>query len=383
MKNDHDDKQETIEEEIKNVTNLCGQIENYVKGSMATKSNAENFAENNQKNLTSTKKKNVRKNLSMDDKNPNDTNLCKLINNTYNKKLHSSVDKKETITAAKGIIKNKNILASSDLKKSQQSGNKQDNFHQTMESEKITQKFEELLTRFKEKETERINKLNNRKKEFSDKEIKEVKKIPNINSNSKKIFTSTDDFLTRQERFKSDLDKKKEQLREEKLRKEQEKLAKEEKALSNYNNKKYDKDYIEKKINVMYEWDSQRKNKIEKLKEREPVYSFKPNINKNSAKIASAKKQLVDNNEDQFVDRLYNQDVKKRKQKKEILEEIYLPSFTPNTNHNLKNMETDANEKVSSKITKLNLEYMSSKDNNVVGELLKERIKMIKNKKVE
>jgi len=384
---DDDTKEKNIDDEIKNVTKLCGQIEYFVKNTKINtvtnqkpnvSSKVEDFSVNNRKNLTSNKKhhKGRKANLSMDDKMHLDTGNFKLFNKTQLSTIkNSSVDTKNK------KLNSSKIVTISDKKQNKVlvDKNKNEHLHAPVDPALVEQKFEVLLNRFKECETNRIKKINEKKKEIEIKEAKEIKKVPYINPNSKKKVCTQDDFLTRQEKYQTEIEKKKEILKEEALKKKEKILAEEEKVLNSLNKKKLDKEYIEQKINNMLEWEEKRKNKIEKLKEEEPLPSFKPKINKKSGKILSGKNDNVDNNQE-LVERLYIKDIQKRKQKKEILEEIYTPSFIPTLNTDHKNLETEPKEK---NFNGVHLDHMSNKKTDAVEVMLKERIKMIKNKKIE
>ena len=331
---------QTIEEEFKNVNILCGKIENYVKNGIVKSHNntaiqkpdLESFSTSNKKNLKSSLKKNGkgRTNFSMDDKMFNDINYQTQVDN-HRVKI-PSVDFKSL--SKKTNLKN-NIYKSK--------------FETKNNQVKTKTNFETVLNRFKECEISRINKINEKKKLVELDLIKEVKNVPDIDKNSRKIVGGSEDFMTRQGKFLEDCEKKKNALKEETLKRQQKKLEEEENFLNSHKVKKLDKEEIDKNIITMYEWDALRKTKIEKLKEREPVYTFKPVINKNSSKMVSSQKPS--DSEGELVNRLYNQDLIKRKKKKEILEDSLTPKFVPDLtlSHNYKTLETEGKDLKKSK----------------------------------
>ena len=99
----------------------------------------------------------------------------------------------------------------------------------------------------------------------------------------------------------------------------------------------------------MYEWDNNRKQKNnERQKSIDEIYkkenTHKPKINKRSQKLAVIKLQkninkvsktnnIINNikisNKESLFERLYKDDVLKRKEKQLILNQIYSPTFTP------------------------------------------------------
>ena len=105
---------------------------------------------------------------------------------------------------------------------------------------------------------------------------------------------------------------------------------------------------INEKIKKWYEWDINRKEKInerqksiESIKEKQNTY--KPTINKKSKKLANIKSQKyvyeIPNKNNNIYERLYKDDVIKRKERQKILNQIYSPTFIPKLfKHNIKNV---------------------------------------------
>ena len=86
-------------------------------------------------------------------------------------------------------------------------------------------------------------------------------------------------------------------------------------------------------IKNMYDWDEKRKEKINvKRKNQEKNIKItlkeKPKIDKNSYMIT------VNRNPEKIFNRLYLDDVVNRKKNKELLEQIYTPTFKPNLMNN-------------------------------------------------
>ena len=94
-------------------------------------------------------------------------------------------------------------------------------------------------------------------------------------------------------------------------------------------NKKNRKKSADDRIKNLYEWDTKRKEKLnDKIKNKEKSIKSnmkkKPKIDKYSYKIT------VNRKPDEIFKRLYIDDVIKRKERKELLQQIYTPSFRPN-----------------------------------------------------
>ena len=94
---------------------------------------------------------------------------------------------------------------------------------------------------------------------------------------------------------------------------------------------------MDDRIKDIYEWEEKRKERLNnKIMNKEKIIKdnkHKPKIDKNSCKIT------VNRNPDQIFNRLYRDDVLKRKEKKELLEQIYTPSFRPNLRNDKKPKE--------------------------------------------
>ena len=86
---------------------------------------------------------------------------------------------------------------------------------------------------------------------------------------------------------------------------------------------------MDDRIKNLYEWDVKRKERLnEQIKSKEKNIKInmkkKPKIDKYSYKIT------VNRKPDEIFKRLYKDDVIKRKERRELLQQIYTPSFRPN-----------------------------------------------------
>ena len=170
-----------------------------------------------------------------------------------------------------------------------------------------------------------------------------LRKRKSIDNNINSIIKKEDDFLTRQAKYSA---KKKSDMK---------KLQKE--IAINYSSKKSNQDCfssgstrninnisfisglsctksmaeIESNISKLYEWDKKRKEKIAKMQNMKDKqikkYTYIPKINKRSSTLANKikKKNAIKEN---IFERLSKED-KLAKEKKQILVELYTPSFHP------------------------------------------------------
>ena len=219
-------------------------------------------------------------------------------------------------------------------------------------SKKITKQerekmFNQTYERFNKLESERNQRIESLKKSIIEKEKKSYRTIPKINSQSKILAKTNEDFLTRQKEKDKELNEKKKHLIEE--------YHKKEKYIKPAT-KKANQSEINKTISSLYEWDQKRKEKInlEKKQIEQKTLSkiqSRPQINKKSYKIAVHKNTMLKST--QLVNRLYKEDVEKLSQKKLLLNKIYTPTFTPSINSERRYDRTKA--RVLSSINKTHL----------------------------
>jgi hypothetical protein len=163
-----------------------------------------------------------------------------------------------------------------------------------------------MLSRFKFYEVEKEVKIQQIKRQVLRREEQTLKKVPKISQNSKKLHNCEEDFLTRMEKLKEQSDlKKKEMIDKEHKRKAEEETQILQEARSRHK-KRLDKSYLEEKVNNLLEWDTKRKFKINKLHDEENKRNyddctFKPEINRNSNKIATQRKNHANSDKDLVV----------------------------------------------------------------------------------
>ena len=214
-------------------------------------------------------------------------------------------------------------------------------------SKNLTEKLEKKLT----DKLDLINESNNdmssdfitRGKDFLVKKYKnlEIKKTE-INKKIKtksiemsiksKEMTDRDnnDFLTRMKKFTEKVENYRKVKMDEKWKKEEDiiQIVKNKHKLKSFQNDEKYKLLINWKNKINQENNERKNSDIENLKQK---CTFKPKISKKSTKIISLKNNFDTNNN--FVNRLYNEDQIKRKNNHEILKSIYTPSFSPIINY--------------------------------------------------
>ena len=170
------------------------------------------------------------------------------------------------------------------------------------------------------------------REEKQEAELKGVTYTPRLNKNSMNMVKGKKSFLERQASFEKKKQAKAQKLLEEKKKKEDEILKK------SRNTKIQNKD-INNFLTHCAEWENKKKEKITKmLKEKEQKEIL--------CKTSSNKKSKQnDSNLQNTLERLYKDDVLKRKQNQSVLTSIFTPSFTPRINKT-KNILNKTNDNI-------------------------------------
>ena len=91
-------------------------------------------------------------------------------------------------------------------------------------------------------------------------------------------------------------------------------------------NKKFNEEEFKKQIEAFNAWEKKRNEKIEKMKKEE----IQKEIDSISKKNIHHNKKMSSEKMPSMLDRLYTNDIQKRKENQILLTQIYTPSFTPN-----------------------------------------------------
>ena len=200
-----------------------------------------------------------------------------------------------------------------------------------------------------------------------------------FNDNEENLYDNIDSsFYETYKRFEKN--SKEQKIKIEKLQRRKENFMKEYFFIPRINNKKNESFSINK-LNFndrikLYETLKNEKNKLLKSeieKQRDEQY-------KTTFENYQNKKVVPLKNLQNSIQRLYKDDVKKRKEKQKNLNKIYEPTFKPKINKNLnRSMELISN-KDNNKYDEEVLNYMINKNNKVIENKL--RNKILKNKKI-
>ncbi len=233
------------------------------------------------------------------------------------------------------LLSNQRIINKSAQKKPVKRNKKIKEKNNSMNKDLIDDNFSDVYKRFIEGEKRQKEKIAQMKRNKEEQENKKYLYRPKINKKSIELTSKNkEDFYTRQRKMMEEKKKKDALLREKVKKKEKEEINKNNILLSNNLSKKNKNNKDRKKsvnetIHKLYEWDKKRKEKINnkiKNKEKNLVTNIqeKPEINKKSYIIT------VNRNPNQIINRLYKIDIAKRKEKQELLNQIYTPTFQPN-----------------------------------------------------
>ena len=196
--------------------------------------------------------------------------------------------------------------------------------------------IDEMIERFEDDIKKREENLEIIKRQLRKDEKKIYTYKPKMSEGSKKYNdTNEEDFFERQKNFYEKKAKKEEELRKVLKKKQEDEINENNILKKKEEEKKKDpeknKAEVEKSIKSLYDWEEQRKKKIEQKKKEktekvENDYNYRPKINGKSIKLAESN-QLRQKQPNIFL-RLSEED-KLLKGKKQILEDMYTPSFKP------------------------------------------------------
>ena len=205
----------------------------------------------------------------------------------------------------------------------------------------------EMIERFEKDIKKRYKKIEKKREELKKNEKKIYTHKPELKKNKKYQNENKDSFLERQKKYDENKKKKEEKYIENLRKTEQEKLnidsyifkkhnkkrekEKDKETENEIDSKRNNKEDVEKTIKNLYEWEAQRKKKIEqKQKEKigaaETKFDYHPKINQRSNSIV--KKNKNRKIEPDVFSRLSKED-KVLKEKKQLLIDLYTPSFHP------------------------------------------------------
>ena len=267
-----------------------------------------------------------------------------------------------------------------------------DKSHDKIIKDKNLEKFNLVYKKFEENEKKKLDKIEKLKKKIEEQNKMIYIYKPRINLKSREILAkkkeNEKDFYERQKMIMEKY-KKNDEILKEKIKKEKEK----EEALKNMNKIRYS--YVKSKL---YDWEDKQK-----MTNKSNINDSIDKEDESSEKTNTIYKIKVNRNINNIVNRLYKNDLEKRKHNLEILNKIYAPSFKPTLFENWKianksksiNKDNNSNIihkssnhiKINSSLENINYHEKRDKSNNMtdidnVTDLLRNRL-FSKNKNKE
>ena len=202
-----------------------------------------------------------------------------------------------------------------------------------------TKKHFNYLHRLEESEKRREEKMAQLIEKTKAEENKKYLEKPQIYEKSQRLLKTTKSFLERMKEEEKEQKERKNKLIDtitEQRKKEEAEIFK---RVNEINQRKLSKEEWNKQLERMKENEKKNKEKFKKIEEKTKEEQmkeckFKPKIDKGSNKLLKSSKLHMRVNSANVVQRLYNADLEIRKDKKELLDKRYLPTFTPNLGKN-------------------------------------------------
>lgn len=217
-------------------------------------------------------------------------------------------------------------------------------------------KFASTYKRFIEKDKEIKEKVSMMKKLKEEQETIKYPHKPLIDKNSRKITSrKNEDFFSRQKRLMEKKEKKNAVIKSRVKTKENEQI----KTNKKIKNKKDRKRTVEETIHKLYDWDTKRKEKLNKIRKSKERKELNDNIHSKSNK-------KVKLNLSNVVNRLYKADIEKRRVKTAILSNLLTPTFQPLITRNNSPKSNRSNYNKNNSLTKKKLNN-SSYENTIIS----------------
>ena len=333
-------------------------------------------------------KQKLKKEISVNNEKENNNEInFKKIKKEKNKKLNKSMSQ-EKIDAGKNF----STLVTTTKNKTQNmkipyvNTNKSDKSKDYQMKKRYSQENLSYINRFINYEKKKEEKLSEMKKEIDEKEKTKIKKKPNISRKSVELVSRInlkDSFLERMEE-----EEKKSKVKQEKLiEKIKNERAKKTEEMEKPLDFKIKKTTVDKKFNKIYQ-EMIKKEEIakEKLNAFSNVVneyemrecSFQPNINRNEENNNDKKIRKRRLSSDEIIQRLYDDELKNKENKRENLEQKYKLTFKPTINE--KSLELALKRKKYMEITEKEANINNKKENIKQNKKLKEKEKKIINK---
>lgn len=252
---------QNIEEEINRVNFLCEQLESYIKGK-----NSDLGQENKQRSISSNVRKKPNELIY-----PNRSRANVITTPSSDRIVQNSVNKDHSVDHKNKVFERLYKEKENKIKLNEKIQQKQEQEQEKNKNRLNKNEVNSMLSRFKYYQIEKQSKILEMKRKVIDKEEQNIKSVPEISLNSKKLQNNKeDDFLTRMEKLREQSElKKKEMIDKEQQRKNEEEMQIIQEARIRHKKRK-ESNYIDQKNKSNYKESEYREdfnNMNYKLKE--------------------------------------------------------------------------------------------------------------------
>ena len=146
---------------------------------------------------------------------------------------------------------------------------------------------------------------------------------------------------------------------------------------NNLNKRKFDSEKFNEYLKGINEYENRKKTKIENLRKQEEEKELKKIIGHPKINKESKLKFKVNQKKYSAIERLYTQDLMKRKEKQQILTKIYTPTFKPKicTNKNIISKLNQKNQNIRTEINEDEINFIIEDNENTNDEFTEEEKK--------
>jgi hypothetical protein len=234
---------QSIEEEINRVNFLCEQLESYIKGK-----NSDLGQENKQRSISSNVRKKPNELIY-----PNRSRADVITTPSSDRIVQNPMNKDHSVDHKNKVFERLYKEKENKIKLNEKIQQKQEQEQEKNKNRLNKNEVNSMLSRFKYYQIEKQSKISEMKRKVINKEEQNIKSVPEISLNSKKLQNNNeDDFLTRMEKLREQSElKKKEMIDKEQQRKNEEEMQIIQEARSRHKKRK-ESNYIDQKNKSNY-----------------------------------------------------------------------------------------------------------------------------------
>ena len=221
--------------------------------------------------------------------------------------------------------------------------------------DKSSERFKIMYDKVLENEKRKKENIKRMKLKMEEEEKKIYIYKPRINERSKEIVAKNgenkEDFYSRQKKMMEQYKKNEDYLREKIMKEKDDKIKNSVFSIKYLTNKDKSKDKFKDVKSRLFDWEEKQKNIVNNSSKKNTVEKEESDSENNKAKY----KIKVNRNINRIINRLYKNDLEKRKHNLEILNKVYTPSFQPtlfenkNVTNKMRSLKTDDKLKNNSK----------------------------------